>query len=103
MLEKKEQYKHEFWLRKRDEILNRDNYKCQICGKNSDLQVHHICYFPDRHVWDYDNELLQTVCREHHEILTFVLPKLSGIIAFKMLQKNLDFNSVYDLLNNENL
>lgn len=38
------------WKEKREEILKRDNYKCQYCGRNNcELHVHHKYYnkFPN--------------------------------------------------------
>lgn len=40
----KEQLTDGRWLRKKNEILERDNYTCQRCGATSNLQVHHKEY-----------------------------------------------------------
>lgn len=86
-----EQLTHPFWIKKRDEILIRDNKTCRICDCNTKVvQVHHLCYFPDTHLWEYDDELMVTVCRQHHEQLTYDLPKISGLIAFEALKGNID-------------
>jgi 5-methylcytosine-specific restriction endonuclease McrA len=78
------------WELKKNEILNRDNNTCLICGdKNHFHEVHHICYIPDLLAWEYDNELLKTVCRKHHIILTYDLPKISGLIAWDILAGNI--------------
>ena len=79
------QLKHANWQRKRFEIFKRDNYKCRICKSEIELQVHHLYYIPEILIWDYDTEAMITVCKEHHEILNKELPKLAGIIAFKIL------------------
>lgn len=57
------------WQRKKNKILERDNYTCQICGDNQGImQVHHITY---RHcngkaynAWD--SELI-TLCKDCHK------------------------------------
>lgn len=86
MLSYSEQLQHPKWLEKKELIFKRDGYKCLICGDSTHrLQVHHLCYFPDTHAWEYDDELLKTVCMKHHEILTYDLPKLSGLIAWNIL------------------
>ena len=60
------------WKAKRKEILERDNYTCQHCGKNNcALQVHHKYYnkYPDNSKpppWDYPNDALITLCDECH-------------------------------------
>jgi len=95
----KEQLTHPFWIRKRDEILKRDDYSCVICGSNiHKLEVHHLCYLPDLLIWEYDNELMQTVCSKHHTQLTYDLPKISGLIAFNCLKENIDLNTINDIL-----
>lgn len=55
------------WQKKRLEILNRDNWKCQKCGdENKTLHVHHIEYKPCREPWQYDNENFVTLCYDCH-------------------------------------
>lgn len=98
-LSRGEQYEHPLWKRKRDEILDRDEDTCQICGSSKhSVEVHHLCYFPDHLIWEYDNELLQTVCLKHHEQLTYDLPKLAGLIAFEALKNNIDLNELYEII-----
>jgi 5-methylcytosine-specific restriction endonuclease McrA len=103
MLSRAEQYRHPKWLEKAEEIKQRDNYTCRVCGdKSHNKDVHHICYFPDTHLWEYDDELLITVCRQHHEMLTYDLPKIAGLIAFKLLTEIdiISLNNVIDILKN---
>lgn len=81
-----EQIRHPLWQRKRLEIFNRDDFTCQICGnKNNTLDVHHLYYVPGLLIWEYEDEALKTVCNNHHEMLTYDLPKLSGILAWDIL------------------
>lgn len=94
-----EQLQHPLWHKKRLEILQRDDYKCQICGSNiHKLEIHHLCYFPDLLVWEYDDELMITVCKKHHLQLTYDLPKISGLIAFNCLKSGIDLSTVSELL-----
>ena len=94
-----EQLQDQRWIDKSDKIKERDNNTCQICGtKEHYVYVHHICYLPDTLAWEYDDELLQTVCRKHHEQLTYDMPKVAGIIAFQALKENIDLIQLYDLL-----
>lgn len=82
------------WISKRNEIYKRDNYKCVICGNPKSLSIHHLYYLPDTAPWEYDNEGMVTVCNNHHKILTFELPKLAGIIAFKILNCEIDLKDI---------
>ena len=60
------------WKSKRCYILKRDNYKCQWCGKQEQLQVHHKYYskYPNNvkvQPWNYPNDALITLCNECHQ------------------------------------
>lgn len=60
------------WISKRQEILNRDNHSCVICGVQDRLQVHHRQYHYIRALkkfkspWDYDNDLMISLCERCH-------------------------------------
>lgn len=61
----------ERWKKRRKEILERDNYTCQWCGRKNNLQVHHKYYeiYPngDRvFPWDYPDKALITLCKNCH-------------------------------------
>ncbi len=70
-----EQIKSPKWQKRRLEILNRDNFTCQICGsQDKTLHVHHTVYIPYKEIWDYGDNQLITLCedchaREHGELL----------------------------------
>jgi hypothetical protein len=113
MLSYKEQLQHPLWQRKRLEILERDNFKCRMCGDDeSQLQVHHVIYMKDAHVWEYNNSLLLTLCNQCHEIET----KEKGITmsSFRFLidlcnlcDKSISevsyiYPKIYDMVYNEN-
>lgn len=56
------------WNEKRIHILKRDNFTCQECGaKDVPLDVHHHFYYPETMPWDYDDEVLISLCRTCHE------------------------------------
>lgn len=64
----KEQIKNPLWQRRRLEILNRDNFTCQICGcKDKTLHVHHLVYEKGKMIWEYPDHQLITLCEECHE------------------------------------
>lgn len=57
------------WQKKRLEILNRDEFTCQICkSKDNTLHIHHRRYIVDRDPWDYPEESLVTLCADCHEL-----------------------------------
>ena len=56
------------WSSRREAILNRDNYTCQICGKTHiRLEVHHIV-FRSQGGTDDENNLI-TLCKECHSAI----------------------------------
>lgn len=66
----KDQLKTSAWLRKKYEILERDNFVCIICmcdNYERQLEVHHTIYLPDRKAWEYSDLYLVTLCRDCHQ------------------------------------
>lgn len=56
------------WQKKRLEVLNRDDFTCQICCDNrKTLHVHHRRYIKNKDPWDYPDQLLVTLCEDCHE------------------------------------
>lgn len=66
-------YKTGVWVRKRLEILERDNHECQRCkdagGYSKGNVVHHIKHLEDRPDLALDDDNLMTVCEACHNIL----------------------------------
>jgi hypothetical protein len=63
-----EKLKDPRWQKKRLEILERDDFTCQICNDNkTELHVHHLYYVNDREPWDYKNESLVSLCKNCHK------------------------------------
>lgn len=59
-------YEDPRWRKKRSEILERDNHKCQICGCNAQ-DVHHIKYNNSyNEPWNIENDYLVSLCKECH-------------------------------------
>lgn len=59
--------KNQKWIEKSKEIKEWDGEVCQLCGDNSNLQVHHLCYVKDRMPWDYPRKSLVTLCEKCHK------------------------------------
>lgn len=66
-------YKTGIWVRKRTEILERDNHECQRCkdagGYSKGNVVHHIKHLEDRPDLALDDDNLMTVCEACHNAL----------------------------------
>ena len=64
-----EQIKSPYWQKRRLQILQRDNFTCQICGSTEKtLHVHHLHYRKDAKIWDYPDSLLITLCEDCHRM-----------------------------------
>ena len=88
-----EQIKSPKWQKRRLEIMQRDDFTCQICGdKETTLHVHHLHYVPNRDYWDYEDWELITLCEDCHKnehdiegILDYVKSlKQCGITLFEI-------------------
>jgi len=56
------------WQKKRLKVLERDYWTCQECGdKTTTLHVHHRKYIKGRNPWEYDDDVLITLCETCHE------------------------------------
>jgi hypothetical protein len=56
------------WQRKRLEVMQRDDFSCQLCSDTqTELQVHHKKYVSGRQPWEYDAKELITLCVHCHE------------------------------------
>lgn len=81
-------YKSEVWLKKRKQILKRDNYECQHCKKNGEFSkadcVHHIKHLRKFPHLALDDLNLISLCNACHNIehpekrLTSNLPRFSN-------------------------
>lgn len=58
------------WMRKKYEILSRDNFVCSNCLADNlecKLNVHHIAYIKGRQAWEYNDYMLVTLCDNCHK------------------------------------
>ena len=70
------------WQKKRLEILSRDNFACTNCGDNEkQLHVHHGSYLSGTKAWEYDNDMLHTLCCDCHEHLENCIYEMNNSIA----------------------
>ena len=62
-----EKLKDPKWQKMRLKVLERDEWKCQICDNDQNtLAVHHRYYEKGKEPWDYPMEALITLCEECH-------------------------------------
>lgn len=69
-------YKSTAWIKKRKEIVERDNNECQRCkslglatvGQVAALDVHHINHLEDSWEQRLDDDNLITLCRSCHNL-----------------------------------
>jgi hypothetical protein len=94
----KEQLQDPRWQKKRLEILNRDDFKCQYCksGKIT-LHVHHLCYLKGLKIWEYDNELLITLCKDHHDLI-HDLQKVIAMISLSVIKYKIDLIELNEVI-----
>lgn len=55
------------WQKKRLEILEQNNFTCQLCSDTeTELHVHHLFYTKGKQPWEYTNDALVTLCKHCH-------------------------------------
>lgn len=64
-MKKQNERSKEKWLAVREKALQRDNYKCVVCGKPA-TQVHHIHLRSKRKDLVYEINNLVSLCDKHH-------------------------------------
>jgi hypothetical protein len=56
------------WQKKRLLIFQRDNFECTECGDGKKtIHVHHKEYIKWKEPWDYEDDLLTTLCADCHQ------------------------------------
>lgn len=77
------------WQKKRLEILQRDNFTCKLCGDTENtLNVHHKYYDFNKQPWDYNDDVLITLCKDCHEYETDHI-KFNIEVLNKTVKKNM--------------
>jgi 5-methylcytosine-specific restriction endonuclease McrA len=78
------------WREKRNSIVERDSYLCQVCKENdkynyNGLEVHHITSLEEDFDRRLDEDNLITLCEEHHEQAE--CGEISKEYLYKLLEK----------------
>lgn len=55
------------WKSFRKFVFDVRGRKCELCGSEKDLQVHHIHYFKGLKAWEYSVKDVRILCRECHK------------------------------------
>jgi hypothetical protein len=64
-----EKLKDPRWQKKRLEVMQRDDFTCQLCLRNDvTLNVHHKSYIYNNDPWDYELNNFVTYCQDCHII-----------------------------------
>lgn len=75
-------YQSPQWQKKRLEVMELANWKCECCTTESrQLHVHHITYSKDKRLWDYDNTNFKCVCDDCHEKMHRAIESFRSAIA----------------------
>lgn len=77
----KEFYESEEWREISADIMERDEFRCQVCGITENLTVHHIVPRKYKHLvsFDIDAEFnLLTMCWPHHKMADHKIDPISG-------------------------
>ena len=76
------------WLKKRLEILQRDEWMCRRCyDSDTTLVVHHRRYISNLLPWEYDDSLLVTLCEECHKTETEQISDSVTVLVDKVKEK----------------
>lgn len=58
------------WQKKRLDILNRDNWTCQLCQDTKEtFHVHHLSYVWGKDPWDYPDKNFISYCKVCHKVV----------------------------------
>ncbi len=61
--------KNPLWQKRRLEIMQKANFKCEVCSRETrTLHVHHIFYVSGRDPWDYPDAVLVCLCDQCHKV-----------------------------------
>jgi hypothetical protein len=84
----KEKLKHPLWQKKRLEILERDNFTCKLCqNKEETLHIHHHMYEWGKDPWDYNNDVLDTMCSTCHAVVEYIKMLNKEIVVAGIFRK----------------
>jgi hypothetical protein len=95
-----EQLKHPKWQKKRLEILERDKFKCSICGDTDvTLHVHHkVSYDNNKKPWEYSDNDYETLCEHCHKSISDLNKQIQRLILSDYCHTS-KLNEIHKILN----
>jgi len=86
-----EKLKDPRWQKKRLEVLQRDNFTCQLCGDaETELHVHHHAYLKGCQPWEYELSNFSTFCKHCHAAAESLKGQYELIKVDKVFSRNMD-------------
>lgn len=89
-----EKLKDPRWQRKRLEVLSRDNFRCDLCRRDTKtLHVHHRYYTRGLEPWEYPDQVYRTLCEDCHSLIHLKLTPLEEtllVIVFAFYDNKVD-------------
>jgi len=83
-----EKLKDPRWQKKRLEVFERDEWRCQKCFDDQEtLCVHHLRYVPGWEPWDYPINKLLTLCEGCHAEEYELMPEAIGSLVEQIKDK----------------
>ncbi len=74
--------KDERWIKKRELVKQRAEYKCEdCCADNFPLEVHHCYYIYGYEPWEYPTDSLRCLCKSCHDTREPLEKKQRGLLA----------------------
>lgn len=91
-----EKLKDPRWQKKRLEIFQIADWKCEDCGDvGKEIQVHHSYYIPGKDPWEYDSSLLMCVCPECHVKRQGV--EVACLVGLAKIMRRLRFSELWEV------
>lgn len=81
-----EKLKDPRWQKKRLEVMQHNEFSCEVCGDNTTtLNVHHKEYFQGHEPWEYEIKQLACICEQCHEYAHDQLDLLKWVCSYANL------------------
>lgn len=85
------------WQEKRLIVFQRDKFTCKKCLSNeNELCVHHLKYEYGKNPWDYENDVLITLCKDCHDKEHDAKKRFLSLIP-KVMKNNLYYTDILDV------
>lgn len=83
-----EKLKDPRWQKKRLEVMQRDNFKCQYCNDTeTTLNVHHF-FYESYNPWETELKYLVTLCQSCHQKETYNRPLAEKMVLHSLKEVN---------------